>query len=163
MTVDNTLGSDIMPEGQVMVMRHLRIRGGDLIQYNDQTQKNEVVNTGKRFLETRLYRTDSLLSSNTGVGYMGVRRSDTLGVRTAGFASTLLYMNDLDKENGFGYMPIFDTMKLVLSIKDYGGDTLAPIRYKVYELKKSLAENVLKYDEQRDSRYPRRSERAYRC
>jgi hypothetical protein len=150
MTVDNTLGSDIMPEGQVMVMRHLRIRGGDLIQYNDQTQKNEVVNTGKRFLETRLYRTDSLLSSNTGVGYMGVRRSDTLGVRTAGFASTLLYMNDLDKETGFGYMPIFDTMKLVLSIKDYGGDTLAPIRYKVYELKKSLAENVLKYDEQRD-------------
>ena len=59
-------------------------------------------------------------------------------------------MNAIDKEVGFGYKPIFDTMKLLLSVKDYGGDTLAPIRYKVYELTKPLAENVLKYDEKRD-------------
>ena len=80
---------------------------------------------------------------------MGVRRSDVLGVRTAGFASTILYMNELDEEKGFGYKPIFDTMKMVLTIEDYGGDTLVPIRYRVFELKKSLAENVLKYDEKR--------------
>lgn len=151
MTADNTLGSDIMPEGQVMVMRHLKIRGSEVVRYNAETATNESVHTGKKFLETRLYRTDSLLSSNTKVGYMGVRRSDTLGLRTAGFASTFLYMNSLDEKTGFGYRPIFDTMKLVLSIKDYGGDTLVPIRYKVYELKKPLAENVLKYDENRES------------
>ena len=150
MTEDSTLGVGIMPESQAMVMRHLKIRGGELIRYNEELGANETVKTGKHFFETRLYRTDSLLSSNTGSGYIGVRRSDTLGLRTAGFASTILYMNALDKENGFGYMPIFDTMKLVLTVKDYGGDTLVPIRYKVYELQKSLAENVLKHDASRN-------------
>ena len=132
-----------------MVMRHLKIRDGKLIRYNAELGTNEEVKTGEHYLETRLYRTDSLLSSNTGSGYMGVRRSDTLGLRIAGFASTILYMNALDEENGFGYKPIFDTMKLVLTVNNYGGDTLVPIRYKVYELQKSLAENVLKYDEGR--------------
>ncbi len=153
MTADDTLGSNMMPEQQVMVMRHLKFKGNTVVRYNPETEKNEEKDAsleGKNFLETRLYRTDSLLSSNVGKGYIGVRRSDTLGLRTAGFASTILYMNAIDEANGFGYKPIFDTMKLVLSIKNYGGDTLVPIRYKVYELKKPLAENVLKYDEKRD-------------
>ena len=153
MTADTTLGSNMMPEEQVMVMRHLKFKGNKIVRLNVATGENEVVDAsleGKNFLETRLYRTDSLLSSNIGKGYMGVRRSDTLGVRTAGFASTILYMNAIDEEKGFGYKPIFDTMKLVLSVKNYGGDTLAPVRYKVYELIKPLAENVLKYDEKRD-------------
>ena len=144
MTEDNTLGSNIMPEGQIMIMRHLTFRGSKIISYNPETEKNEVTDTGKEFLETRLYRTDSLLSSNLKKGYMGVRRSDVLGERTAGFASTILYMNDLDQEKGFGYKPIFDTMMLVLTVEDYGGDTLVPIRYRVYELYKSLAGNVIK-------------------
>lgn len=153
MTADNTLGSNMMPENQVMVMRHLKFQGNKIIRLNADTGENEVVDAsleGKNFLETRLYRTDSLLSSNIGKGYIGVRRSDTLGVRTASFASTILYMNAIDEEKGFGYKPIFDTMKLVMSIKNYGGDTLVPIRYKVYELNKPLAENVLKYDEKRN-------------
>ncbi len=153
MTADSTLGSNMMPEEQVMVMRHLKFKGNTIVRYNDATQKNEETDVsleGKNLLETRLYRTDSLLSSNIGKGYIGVRRSDTLGLRTAGFASTMLYMNAIDKEKGFGYKPIFDTMKLVLSVKNYGGDTLVPIKYKVYELLKPLAENVLKYDEKRD-------------
>ena len=149
MTEDITLGSNIMPEGQIMTMRHLTFKGSKIIAYNPETQKNETTDTGKEFFETRLYRTDSLLSSNLEKGYIGVRRSDVLGVRTAGFASTILYMNELDEEKGFGYKPIFDTMKMVLTIEDYGGDTLVPIRYRVFELKKSLAENVLKYDEKR--------------
>ncbi len=153
MTADSTLGSNIMPEDQIMVMRHLKFQGNTIIRLNTTTGENESVDCsleGKNFLETRLYRTDSLLSSNLTTGYMGVRRSDTLGVRSAGFASTILYMNAINEENGFGYLPIFDTMKLVLSIKNYGGDTLVPIRYKVYELHKSLADNVLKYDEKRE-------------
>ena len=152
MTADSTLGSNMMPEEQVMVMRHLKFKGNKIVRLNPETGSNEIVDAGaegKNFLETRLYRTDSLLSSNIGSGYMGVRRSDILGLRTAGFASTILYMNAIDEENGFGYLPIFDTMKLVLSVKEYGGDTLVPIRYKVYELLKPLAENVLKYDDKR--------------
>uniref|UniRef100_UPI00405776AA DUF4270 family protein n=1 Tax=Alistipes sp. TaxID=1872444 RepID=UPI00405776AA len=152
MTADNSLGSNITPEGEVMVMRHLKFKGNNIIRYNSETDKNEVIDAsleGRNFVETRLYRTDSLLSSNLGKGYMGVRRSDVFGLRTAGFASTILYMNAIDEDNGFGYMPIFDTMKLILAVKNYGGDTLVPIRYKVYELLKPLAENVLKYDEKR--------------
>jgi hypothetical protein len=152
MTADDTLGSNMMPEEQVMVMRHLKFKGNKIVRLNPETGTNETIDAGaegKNFLETRLYRTDSLLSSNIGSGYMGVRRSDILGLRTAGFASTILYMNAIDEENGFGYLPIFDTMKLVLSVKEYGGDTLVPIRYKVYELLKPLAENVLKYDDKR--------------
>ena len=153
MTADNTLGSNIMPEDQVMVMRHLKIKGNTIVRYNPDTESNEEIDAsldGKNFVETRLYRTDSLLSSNLGVGYLGVRRSDTLGVRTAGFASSMLYMNAINEETGFGYKPIFDTMMLVMSIKNYGGDTLVPIRYKVYELKKPLVGDVLKYDEKRE-------------
>lgn len=149
MTEDNTLGSNIMPEGQIMTMRHLTFRGSKIIAYNPETEKNEVTDTGKEFLETRLYRTDSLISSNLKKGYMGVRRSDVLGERTAGFASTILYMNDLDQERGFGYKPIFDTMMLVLTVEDYGGDTLVPIRYRVYELHKSLAGNVIKSNKEK--------------
>lgn len=148
MTADSTLGSNMMPEEQVMVMRHLKFKGNNIVKIGD-NGSNETVPSGKNFIETRLYRTDSLLASNTGMGYMGVRRSDTLGLRTAGFASTMLYMNAINKENGFGYRPIFDTMHLVLTVKDYGGDTLVPIRYKVYELKKPLVGNVLTYDENR--------------
>ena len=153
MTADNTLGSNIMPEDQVMVMRHLKIKGNKIIRIDSDGKTNEEVDAsleGKNFVETRLYRTDSLLSSNLGVGYLGVRRSDTLGVRTAGFASSMLYMNAINEETGFGYKPIFDTMMLVMSIKNYGGDTLVPIRYKVYELKKPLVGEVLKYDEKRE-------------
>ena len=150
MTEDSTLGSNMMPEEQVMTMRHLRFRGSKVIAYNPDAGTNEESDTGKEFFETRLYRTDSLLSSNIEQGYMGIRRSDVFGLRTAGFASTILYMNALDEEKGFGYMPIFDTMKLVLTVENYGGDTLVPIRYRVYELRKSLAENVLKYDDNRE-------------
>ena len=152
MTADNTLGANIMPEEQIMVMKHLKFQGNTIIRLNPETGLNERVDAsleGKNFLETRLYRTDSLLASNTGSGYLGVRRSDTLGLCSAGFASTMLYMNSIDEENGFGYMPIFDTMHMVMTINEYGGDTLVPIRYKVYELLKPLAENALHYDEKR--------------
>lgn len=149
MVADDTLGANMMPEEQVMVMRHLKFKGNNIVRIGADGS-NEEVDSGKKFLETRLYRTDSLLASNTGVGYMGVRRSDTLGVRTASFASSMLYMNAIDKDNGFGYKPIFDTMYLVLSINSYGGDTLVPTNYRVYELKKPLVDNVLKYDSSRN-------------
>ena len=148
MVADDTLGANMMPEEQVMVMRHLKFKGNNIVRIGVDGS-NEEVDSGKKFLETRLYRTDSLLASNIGIGYMGMRRSDTLGVRTAGFASSMLYMNAIDKNDGFGYKPIFDTMYLVLSINNYGGDTLVPTNYRVYELKKPLADNVLKYDSSR--------------
>ena len=147
---DYTLGSNMMPEEQMMVMRHLKFQGNNKIYFNSDKGTNDtLIIDGKNLLETRLYRTDSLLASNTGYGSIGVRRSDVLGLRKASFASTMLYMNAIDETDGFGYMPIFDTMFMLLTVKDYGGDTITPIRYKVYRLHNSLAGNVLKYDEKR--------------
>ena len=65
MTADNTLGANMMPEEQVMEMRHLKFRGNSIIRLNPETGENEVKDAsleGKNFLETRLYRTDSLPS-----------------------------------------------------------------------------------------------------
>ena len=39
----------------------------------------------RRYVETRLYQTDSLITSNLTYGYMGSMLSDTFGLRTAGF------------------------------------------------------------------------------
>lgn len=150
---DSDFGSDITPESQTMVMRHLKYQGNKKICFNSDNYQTDTVDLSKEsknLIETRLYRTDSILASNLGVGYMGVRRSDVSGQCKASFASTMLFMNAIDEEVGFGYKPIFDTMKLILSVSDYGGDTLIPIRYKVYELKKPLEACLLRKDTERE-------------
>lgn len=147
MVADSTLGSNLMPEDQVMVMKHLKYQGNNIIRINTDGTLQKFPAEGKNFVETRQFRTDSILSSNLSSGYMGVRRSDTFGVRSAGFASSIIYMNEIDDEEGFGYLPIFDTMKMLLTINNYGGDTLVPIKYNVYELQKSLVGNVLKSED----------------
>ena len=149
--VDPELGYDILPENQKMEMRHLTFKGDKLITFTKGSVADaDGVVGGQRdtvqgkFFETRLYQTDSLLSSNVNCGYLGVERSDTFGVRTAALATSMIFMNTTDKETGFGYKPIFDTMKITLSIVSYGADTLTPVRYKVYELKRPLFRNIVK-------------------
>ena len=75
--VDDTLGSDYIPNGQEMKMGIKRFA------------KNE---QGSGFLETRLYRTDSIISSNLGNGYIGTMRNDTFGLRTAGYLLSLIHI-----------------------------------------------------------------------
>lgn len=143
MEADNTIGFDIVPESQKMELRHLKFRGNNLIQIDENGYNVSTPLTGKNLVETRQYRTDSLLSSMMKTGYLGVRRSDIFGLRSAGFASSMIYMNLINDDEGFGYRPIFDTLFLILSVSNYGGDTLVPINYKVYEIKESLLGNVL--------------------
>ena len=76
-------------------------------------------------------------------GYIGVEHNDTFGMRSSALASSIIFMNSVDKETGFGYKPIFDTMTLVLTINDYGVDTLTPVRYEIYELNKPLLGSVV--------------------
>ena len=147
MVEDSSLGSNIMPEDQIMLMKHLKYQGNNIIRINDAGTNEKFPVSGKNFIETRQFRTDSILSSNISSGYMGIRRSDIFGVRTASFATSIIYMNEIDEKEGFGYLPIFDTMKMLISINNYGGDTLVPIRYNIYELKKSLVGNVLKEED----------------
>lgn len=85
------------------------------------------------FFETRLYRTDSIRSSNLGAGFFGSYCDETFGRRTAGFLSQYRAVAMSDT-SGFGYRPIFDSIELKISVADYDGDTLAPVRYNVYEV-----------------------------
>ena len=143
--VDSELGYDIIPEHQKMEMRHLTFKGGKVLKFNSAASddKQSVYDSEEgHFFRTSLYRTDSLLSSNVSYGYIGVENNDTFGMRTAALASSIIFMNSVDKETGFGYKPIFDTLSLILTINDYGLDTLTPVKYEVYELTKSLIGNV---------------------
>ncbi|MBQ9138422.1 MAG: DUF4270 family protein [Alistipes sp.] len=143
--VDSELGYDIIPDHQKMEMRHLRFKGGKVLVFNSSASSDDKSVYDERegkFFRTSLYHTDSLLSSNVSYGYLGVEHSDTFGMRAASLASSIIFMNSVDEETGFGYKPIFDTLSLVLTINDYGVDTLTPVKYELYELKKSLVGSV---------------------
>lgn len=116
--VDDNLGSDYIPDDQQMKMGIKR--------FDKQA--------GSGFIQTRLFRTDSIISSNLGYGYMGTMRNDTFGRRTAGFLSQYLPTRLPSDTAGFGYRPIFDSAMLVVAVEDYAGDTLTPMRYNVYEV-----------------------------
>ena len=144
--VDSELGYDIIPDHQKMEMRHLTFKGGKVIKFNAAASDEDksVYDTEEgHFFRTSLYRTDSLLSSNVSFGYLGVEHSDTFGMRSSALASSIIFMNSVDKETGFGYRPIFDTLSLILTINDYGVDTLTPVKYEVYELIKPLIGSVV--------------------
>lgn len=148
-TADPTLGYEIVPEHQKMVMRHLTFKGGKVIRFDaqnstdDESRYTEKAAPSGNFFETSLYRTDSLLSSNITYGYFGIERSDTFGMRKAAFATSMVCMDSVSATEGFGYKPIFDTMHLLLTIEDFRGDTLTPVKYNVYELVKPLLGNAI--------------------
>ena len=144
-TADGELGYDMIPSHQMMKMRHLTFKGGKVIKFDPSasTDDNSVyIERDGKFFETSLYKSDSMLSNNISYGYLGIERSDTFGVRSAALASSVVFMNTLP-EYGFGYKPIFDTLSLLLSVENYSGDTLVPIKYRVFELKKPLYGNVI--------------------
>ena len=111
--VDDTVGFDLVPGSQQMQMLQRSIRQG---------------------FEARMYMSDSVKSSNLSYGYFGTTKSDTFGVRKAGFLSQYMWMSITDRINWYGYRPIFDSMQLLLSISSYAGDTLEPQRFAVYRI-----------------------------
>ena len=144
--VDSELGYDIIPDHQKMEMRHLRFKGGKVIVFNgaaSSEDKSVYTEREGKFFRTSLYHTDSLLSSNVLNGYIGVEHNDTFGMRSSALASSIIFMNSVDKETGFGYKPVFDTLSLILTINDYGVDTLTPVKYEIYELTKPLLGSVV--------------------
>ena len=144
--VDSELGYDIIPDHQKMEMRHLKFKGGKVIVFNgaaSSEDKSVYTEREGKFFRTSLYHTDSLLSSNVLNGYIGVEHNDTFGMRSSALASSIIFMNSVDKETGFGYKPIFDTLSLILTINDYGVDTLTPVKYEIYELTKPLLGSVV--------------------
>ncbi|MEG1864739.1 MAG: DUF4270 family protein [Alistipes sp.] len=137
--VDDTLGSNLVPDNQQMKAGFVTLDGSEL--------------NPKKYIETRLFQTDSIISSNITYGYMGSMLDDTLGLRTAGFLSQYISYYKVDA-NYFGYRPIFDSVQIMLSIKSYGGDTTLAQRFDVYEVtsNKYLTEKPLNIKTQkRDS------------
>ena len=117
-TADDTLGYDFVPDDQKMKMRRKVL---------------EQTASGRKLLETRLFRTDSIVSSNITYGYMGAQKDPDFGNRSAGFFTQYVVIGTSDS-TGFGYRPIFDSIQLLISVADYKGDTLEPQKFNVYEI-----------------------------
>ena len=113
-TADDQLGYDFVPDNQKMRMRH------------------KVMESSK-LLATRLFRTDSIISSNISYGYMGAQKDPDFGTRKAGFYTQYMVYGTSDS-TGFGYRPIFDSIQILLSVVDFKGDTLEPQKFNVYEV-----------------------------
>ena len=120
--VDDTLGSNLVPDNQQMKAGYET--------FGALTLKGDL--NPRRYVETRLYQTDSLITSNLSYGYMGSMLSDTFGLRTAGFLTQYI---PYEIDSGyFGFRPILDSAIILLSISSYGSDTLTPQLYNVYEV-----------------------------
>ena len=142
-TSDDTLGFELIPENQKMKIRFKSFYAGRVYKDTFDKEQNKFVTESKdcRSFRTTIYRSDSLISSNLKVGYMGRERDldNIFGEREASYATNFLFMSDIGKE-GFGYLPIFDSMQLLLSVTDFVGDTTYVQTYEVYEINKPLGE-----------------------
>lgn len=123
---DYTLGSEFIPSNQNM---ELKRRVYELGVVRSDGKESEC-----SLFATRLYKTDSIASSNIEVGYFGAEKSESFGERRAGFLSQMIYSLSLPEERGWGYRPIFDSMQLSLYVTDYHGDTTRKHRFAVYEI-----------------------------
>lgn len=119
-SVDDTLGSNLVPDNQQMYAGYVTIPRIDEL-------------NPKQYVETRLYQTDSIISSNISYGYFGQQLNDTIGRRTAGFLSQMINYYSVP-EGYFGENPIFDSALLLLSVEKYGVDTLTTQHFAVYEI-----------------------------
>ena len=124
--VDYTLGSEFVPTNQNMELRRRVYELGAV--------KEGSVESNCSLFATRLYKSDSIASSNLGSGYFGIERSDVYGQRRAGFLSQMIFSLTLPEDRGWGYRPIFDSMQLSLYVTDYHGDTTRKHRFAVYEI-----------------------------
>lgn len=124
--VDYTLGEEFVPTYQNMEMRRRIYKGGEMSEGD--------VTLPLSLASTRLFQSDSIRSANLDELYFGYEKSDTFGIRKAGFMSQVVFGSKLDKEFGWGYRPIFDSMMLSLYVTDFHGDTTLKQRFAVYEI-----------------------------
>lgn len=120
--VDDTLGGNLIPDNQQMKAGYVELRG----------DRGEGLNP-RKYVETRLFQSDSLISSNISYGYFGTILNDTLGERKAGFLSQMINYYKVD-EGYFGYKPIFDSAQIMLKITSIGRDSLTEQTFAIYEI-----------------------------
>lgn len=137
-TADDMLGADFIPDNQKMQIRRAIF---------DKTNSE-----GRRLMVTKMFRTDSVVASNLKYGYMGAQNHPEFGKRNAGFLSQYLVVG-LSDSTGFGYRPIFDSVQILLTISEFGGDTLQPQRYNVYEVTGDFIAGNINADGEVDSTF----------
>lgn len=118
--VDNTLGGNLIPDNQQMKVGVIKLPAIDDL-------------NPKQYVETRLYQTDSIIGSNISYGYFGSQFNDTIGKRQAGFLTQMITYYKIDS-GYFGYMPIFDSAQIMLTLSGYGPDTTTLQEFAVYEI-----------------------------
>ena len=119
-TKDDTLGANLVPEDQQLKAGYAVLQSGRELR-------------PKRYVETRLYQTDSIVTSNLAVGYFGTAHNDTVGLHSAGFLSQFYNYYAVD-EGYFGYRPLFDSAQIFLSLSGFGRDTVTEQHFEVYEV-----------------------------
>ena len=140
--VDDTLGGNLIPDNQQMRAGYVQLPRADEL-------------NPKKYVETRLFQTDSIVSSNITYGYMGSMLNDTLGHRSAGFLSLMVNYYKVDS-GYFGYMPIFDSAQILLKVTSFGRDSVTEQSFAVYEVvsNKYLTEKPIAPNKsQRDSTF----------
>lgn len=124
--VDYTMGEEFVPSNQKMELRRRVYALGEYVELGESVEC--------KLATTRLYQSDSLRSSNIGIGFFGCEVDPTFGKRTAGFMSQMVFSLTLPEERGWGYRPIFDSMMLSFYITDFHGDTTKKHRFEVFEI-----------------------------
>ena len=140
--VDDTLGGNLIPDNQQMRAGYVQLPRADEL-------------NPKKYGETRMFQTDSIVSSNITYGYMGSMLNDTLGHRSAGFLSQMVNYYKVDS-GYFGYMPIFDSAQILLKVTSFGRDSVTEQSFAVYEVvsNKYLTEKPIAPNKsQRDSTF----------
>lgn len=118
--VDDTLGGNLIPDNQQMKAGYIQLPAiSDL--------------NPRKYVETRLFQTDSIVGSNLTYGYFGSQYNDTIGRRQAGFLSQMVSYYTVDS-GYFGYRPIFDSAQIFLSVSGFGNDTLTVQEFAIYEV-----------------------------
>lgn len=118
--VDDTLGGNLVPDDQQMKAGYIQLPALDDL-------------NPRKYVETRLFQTDSIVGSNISYGYFGSQLNDTIGRRQAGFLAQMASYYTVDS-GYFGYMPIFDSAQILLSVSGFGADTVTVQEFAVYEV-----------------------------
>ena len=124
--VDYTMGEEFVPSNQKMELRRRIYSMGEYVELGESVEC--------KLATTRLYQSDSLRSSNIGIGFFGCEVDPTFGTRKASFMSQMVFSLTLPEERGWGYRPIFDSMMLSFYITDFHGDTTKKHRFEVFEI-----------------------------
>ena len=132
-TADYTLGDEYAPSNQQMIMRTRSYKGG-------MVREASMEETPCRIFETRLFKTDSVKSTDVTHFNIGLQHNERFGVRKMGFVSQFTHMVLPDDSIGFGYRPIYDSMMFLFRVDTFAGDTTKPIKFNVYWLDEALVE-----------------------